>query len=738
MTIKHTKTFGVGALICAGLLITFTQAALAADPIAEVAAPCQTTADPNLKGLKTCDQLLQTKVKEDPGQLEQLQELARLAVNNLSLKPGAAGIQPCALVPNPLVTLRGEREQPPYTEDRINRFGKSCGQSMYIKVRSSPIRLEFHKTYPQGSLEDGWFTGSQMQAIAFYLNEVQTEIGRSKKLSIKNPTGGTSYCQAAASDYQNLFTARKKLVELATANPQNANLLKQMFDCSQKKEDPTTAGTNFTYGQHSSDLCANRNALEAAFLNLASCEVNARADSSYLAKIGSQQALTDTYSWLRETLKMTCKSCMNESCANQCYQRNIGTKVAEHLKAIWPISVPTAQTASREIDWVPEQQFELAGLLFGLSLVRKRARKKVAVKARRPRVARIARPKVEKAPTYAVVTGYRRLLRLFGVASSFAVVSLLVSGCFGGGGVDENTPTSIVAQGARCPWGMPQFKVECCTADGQLNTEICTDPNTLASEAVTTALGNTADNLDSGSLSLHGASELLGVDPSQLDLTGGMDGGGTLSNTSAALASTGGGTSIGGINSANGYGALSNGSRAPQNPSGDGGTIANSAGDRSPASGVDTASTPSMFGSNTASNSPAPGGGGAAPGTDSGAAALGTTPSSGGKGGLPAAGGTQYAALGTGVFGAGAGNGQDGGTVAFGGLGAADRGPAGAGDQAFSGSQGPNPVGSEDPSDYFTRVGMDDSLFKIVTRRYRERASAWALTSMTKAGGSQR
>jgi len=37
-----------------------------------------------------------------------------------------------------------------------------------------------------------------------------------------------------------------------------------------------------------------------------------------------------------------------------------------------------------------------------------------------------------------------------------------------------------------------------------------------------------------------------------------------------------------------------------------------------------------------------------------------------------------------------------------------------------------SPQGSEDPSDYFTRLGIGDNLFKIVERRYRNKAVGWA------------
>ncbi|MBU6376327.1 MAG: hypothetical protein KGQ59_10055 [Bdellovibrionales bacterium] len=44
-----------------------------------------------------------------------------------------------------------------------------------------------------------------------------------------------------------------------------------------------------------------------------------------------------------------------------------------------------------------------------------------------------------------------------------------------------------------------------------------------------------------------------------------------------------------------------------------------------------------------------------------------------------------------------------------------------------------SPLGSEDPGDYFTRLGMDDDLFKIVERRYRNKAVVWAKNQLETA-----
>ncbi|MGZ3698500.1 MAG: hypothetical protein ACXWP5_10220, partial [Bdellovibrionota bacterium] len=48
------------------------------------------------------------------------------------------------------------------------------------------------------------------------------------------------------------------------------------------------------------------------------------------------------------------------------------------------------------------------------------------------------------------------------------------------------------------------------------------------------------------------------------------------------------------------------------------------------------------------------------------------------------------------------------------------------GDFGGKGKDG-NAMGSEDPDDYFTRIGLGESLFKKVEKKYNEKAGSWAL-----------
>jgi hypothetical protein len=55
-----------------------------------------------------------------------------------------------------------------------------------------------------------------------------------------------------------------------------------------------------------------------------------------------------------------------------------------------------------------------------------------------------------------------------------------------------------------------------------------------------------------------------------------------------------------------------------------------------------------------------------------------------------------------------------------------ERNPAGQDTQFGAALDGTKTMGTADPDDYFTRVGLDDNIFRIVSRRYRAKAFSWA------------
>ncbi len=88
-------------------------------------------------------------------------------------------------------------------------------------------------------------------------------------------------------------------------------------------------------------------------------------------------------------------------------------------------------------------------------------------------------------------------------------------------------------------------------------------------------------------------------------------------------------------------------------------------------------------------------------------------------------------------YGGGGGHGGGGGSDNGGiNLGAGGGGPGGGlevqnfeggGAQGLSGSHGQPALGTEDPADYFNRIGLNENLFKRVERRYGQKTRAWAL-----------
>jgi len=233
------------------------------------------------------------------------------------------------------------------------------------------MMIEFHREYvagkdtPTGTLEDSWLYGAQFQATAFYLNEIITEIQTQKKLTIRPYSAGPSYATALAKDYRILLETRNNLFAIVAGMNDKKDLLKAMQNC-RKVLDPSQAGQIYQNGQQASQLCASRMALERAFLNIATAEALGRAQDSYLTKIGSAPARTQMYGWIRETMKLACLSESDEAGANRCYQANVGTKMRDYLKQLWPIN-PTIAEGGR-----PDIRVASAGLspffILGLGL----------------------------------------------------------------------------------------------------------------------------------------------------------------------------------------------------------------------------------------------------------------------------------------------------------------------------------------------------------------------------------
>lgn len=98
---------------------------------------------------------------------------------------------------------------------------------------------------------------------------------------------------------------------------------------------------------------------------------------------------------------------------------------------------------------------------------------------------------------------------------------------------------------------------------------------------------------------------------------------------------------------------------------------------------------------------------------------------------------------GTAMNSGGGGTGHSTGVSSFragGGWGSGNQAPvAPGGSQQYGGTgEVQNPMTSEDPEDYFTRIDASDSLFKIINQRYRKTMILWTEDDITKMKGSGR
>jgi hypothetical protein len=125
------------------------------------------------------------------------------------------------------------------------------------------------------------------------------------------------------------------------------------------------------------------------------------------------------------------------------------------------------------------------------------------------------------------------------------------------------------------------------------------------------------------------------------------------------------------------------------------------------------------------------GGGGGSGGLGSDFGKLSTAPSAGSGSGAADATSGPSGSSGDGTYTSGAGAGAATAGNGFGynrGSGMGGDGAGGTSEQVEfgdAGATGDVAVIGEDPEDYFTRVGIDDNLFKIVERRYGKKASGW-------------
>jgi hypothetical protein len=276
--------------------------------------------------------------------------------------------------------------------------------------------------------------------------------------------------------------------------------------------------------------------------------------------------------------------------------------------------------------------------------------------------------------------------------ASFAGLALLVSAC--GGGSNVASVGSTDPGTSACPAGVGGLPTGCCDSTGVAITPppagvtgcstttpgtgpIATTGGTGAGSAggATTDLG-TAQNLVGGSPATGITPQYAGATAGQIAPAAAQLAAAVPATAASVLPTTATAGSAGGSGSGSGSG-LDDGSMTT-------------------AAASDPGNSPTISGA-TAADAPYVSNGGGAPG--------GTTASTGKSG-----------------FQFGSGFAGPEGT--------------GAADVAFGNGSSVDPMASGDPQDYFTRIGIEDSIFKKVERRYRDTSVKWASVQPTETNGA--
>jgi hypothetical protein len=256
-----------------------------------------------------------------------------------------------------------------------------------------------------------------------------------------------------------------------------------------------------------------------------------------------------------------------------------------------------------------------------------------------------------------------------------------------------NLPSaSSVSPGAGCPAGIGGMDASCCDTTGA----VIAPPTSTACGLLVPGVGGVTNPINGGASAGNSVGQTTGA---AANLVGGQGIGNGLANESAATA--------GGISpSVAGLGA-----NIPLQTSGLGVTTSGNAG------GSGNEGPGSGDGSGSVATAPA---GAPSSTVDPNALANGASAATSAQyaGGGAGGGLLPNGAHATGFqFGNGFANGDGSGA-------------AGSAEIAFGAQRNPAAMAGEDPSDYFTRIGLDDSLFKKVEKRYRSTSANWETASL--------
>jgi hypothetical protein len=596
----------------------------------------------------------------------------------------------CNLVPGPF-TVSSEKE------NNHASPSESCGNPVKIETKSD---VDYHTNWlgiptgspdvvvavnvirssaqGQGTLEDGYRRGAIIAATACYYQQVASEIRNQKRLTIPD----SSACHALAEDLEQ----KSKGVQTLKGQLAGQRNVLDIYKCDNSWDAHADSAAHPDVGplrQSAQQLCAEREAIEAMFAQLAACEVFSRAQSGYQKQIGSsagQAAIENVRMQISNQCSDQCQNSLHvahlstwdklwkavtgdypsnqsvDGCVNPCYKSKMPDAIKGHLENLWPSTGNSCAPYSRN-DRVPG-----GGAFFAIGMLQIFGRRK-----RRG----LKSGQAGKAAVPLIVCAFALWSAACGPnhpPATYTHCGVTTTTPPNGDSLDcdcQNQPPSPAGSGGKC-------SNDHGTGGGAIG-----ETQIGAAEAGNT--GATANKI-AGDLNSSAASTETGGQLAQGQAA--SDGGvGTTTGKAGKGDSSKGNHSFGGPRMGNRGGGAGGGAG--------GGGMNSSFGNLSTAPSVD--------------------------GVD------GVTGGSGDKlGGNYLAGAAAQAGDGLGgQFRRGSGNGLDGEG-------------GGATEENFTpdgGAMG-DALTIEDPDDYFTRVGLNDNLFKIVERRYRKKSTAWTTESL--------
>jgi hypothetical protein len=658
-----------------------------------VRAPCSEGSATD-SGLRSCQELLLTGYKgiggtKVPAVLEQLNQRVKEQIGLVEGKKGYYqqvdpdplnppgqffGPTICNLVPGPFNTSAEEKS------GKRNRFGAACGNPVQVQCKrdGSDVDCKINKIWnpspsaSQGTLEDGYGRGGAIAATSCYYQQVINEVRDQRRITVTDQGGSPSPCSRLAQSIEGMSNDLTADINALKSQLTDKKNIADIANCEKSWDtntDPRVRSDAGHLRQSAQQLCAQRLAIESMFAQLATCEIFARSNYSFRKQIGSEQGQLAIVRLLQDKIAKPCSKHCEKKLDPGIFNKPSNSQISECANSCYQDRMPAAfRDHVRELWENPNRCDPLTSRDAGSHDPLQAGGGLMLIGMLGFAPGRRRRPdRGAKAAT-------------LGAALALALQASLGTGCASGSSSGD-TP---VVDG--CGGQGPGQTQPCgCEAPSMAGSGDCStdDPG---SGSVRAALIAAAEAGNTGVRSGLAAKKFESDKPP-------ADNGGSLAQGEAASAGDISSTAI----SPQGAGPSSDGAR--------------------PVAG--------------AGKGRASGAGSGATGGGSGGAAFGnlSTSPSGGAQAAPSPtsdtglGGGQYAANG----GAAGGPGAGGFFSRSGDSDGIEGGGAGATEESFTPDGGGlgKAMGSEDPEDYFTRVGLGDDLFKIVERRYRHKSTAW-------------